>query len=81
MENVEEKLYEVLYKKLNKLKREFNNLKETNGKLEIENKFLNKEIKKLKETNIKLLKFQDEKEKVANRIKKLLKKINGVKGL
>ena len=72
--------YEVVYKKFAKAKKNYNDLKDKYIKLEIENKFLNSEVKDLKARNIKLLKFQDEKYKVANKIKKILAKIEGVKG-
>ena len=54
-------------------------LSEKNVKLEVENKFLNKEVKALKAENIKLLKFQEKKEKVSNRIKKILSKLESLK--
>ncbi len=87
MEKVDENLYDaqelqykVVYKKLAKLTKDYNNLKDKYIKIKIENDFLNKELKNLKAANIKLLKFQDEKEKIANKIKKILNKINAVKG-
>ena len=86
MENFNENIdaqnaqYEVLYRKFAKVKKDYINLKDKYVKLEVENKFLNKEIKNLKEANIKLLRFQDEKEKIANKVKKLLAKIEVVKG-
>ncbi len=87
MEKVDENLYDaqelqykVVYKKLAKLTKDYNNLKDKYIKIKIENDFLNKELKNLKAANIKLLKFQDEKEKIANKIKKILNKIDAVKG-
>ena len=87
MEKVDENLYDaqelqykIVYKKLAKLTKDYNNLKDKYIKIKIENEFLNKELKNLKAANIKLLKFQDEKEKIANKIKKILNKINAVKG-
>lgn len=72
--------YDVVYKKFAKAKKNYNDLKDKYIKLEIENKFLNKEIKDLKDRNMKLLKFQDEKHKISNKIKKILAKIEDVKG-
>ncbi len=72
--------YKVVYKKFAKVKKDYNDLQDKYVRLKVENQFLNNEIKKLKETNIKLLKFQDEKEKIANKIKKILNKIESIKG-
>ena len=72
--------YDILSKKLAKFKKEYNVLKEKNAKLEVENKFLNKEINNLKETKFKLLKFQDKKERIVNKVKKILAKIESSKG-
>jgi cell division protein FtsB len=72
--------YEVVYKKFAKVKKSYSDLKDKYIKLEIENKFLNSEIKNLKDRNMKLLKFQDDKNKIANKIKKILSKIEAVKG-
>ena len=86
MENLDENInaqkiqYELVYKKFAKIKKDYIDLKDKYVKLEVENKFLNKEIKNLKDTNIKLLKFQDEKEKIVNKIKKVLTKIESIKG-
>ena len=55
------------------------NAKDKIAKLEVENKFLSKEIKTLKAENVKLLKFQEKKEKVVNKIKKILSKIESLK--
>ena len=63
-----------------KEKKSYSDLKDKYIKLEIENKFLNSEIKNLKDRNMKLLKFQDDKNKIANKIKKVLSKIEAVKG-
>ena len=79
MEKIDDS-YDILSKKLAKFKKEYNVLKEKNAKLEVENKFLNKEINNLKETNFKLLKFQDKKERIVNKVKKILAKIESSKG-
>ena len=81
-ENVEalESQYKVVYKKFAKVKKDYSDLQDKYSKLEVENKFLNNEIKNLKETNIKLLKFQDEKGKIASKIKKILTKIESITG-
>ena len=76
---IDKALYDAICKQLIKARKDYNDLKEKIAKLEVENKFLNKEIKNLKTENIKLLKFQEKKEKVINRIKKVLSKIEGLK--
>ena len=38
-----------------------------------------KDYNSLKETNFKLLKFQDKKERIINKLKKILSKIEGLK--
>jgi flagellar biosynthesis/type III secretory pathway chaperone len=78
MEKIDDS-YDILSKKLAKFKKEYNILKERNAKLEVENKFLNNEIKNLKETNFKLLKFQDKKERIVNKVKKILSKLESCK--
>lgn len=76
---IDKALYDVICKQLVKVKKDYNNLKEKIAKLEVENRFLDKEIKTLKAENIKLLKFQEKKEKIVSRIKKVLSKIEGLK--
>lgn len=76
MENIE-----VLSKKLAKLVKNYNSLKDTNAKLKAENDFLNKEIKNLKKQNLDLLSFRDKQQKVSNKIKKILSKIDKFKGI
>ena len=76
---IDKALYDAICKQLVKVKKDYNDLKEKIAKLEVENKFLNTEIKTLKTENIKLLKFQEKKEKVVNRIKKILSKIESLK--
>ncbi len=76
---IDKALYDAICKQLIKARKDYNDLKEKIAKLEVENKFLNKEIKNLKTENIKLLKIQDKKEKVVNRIKKILSKIESLK--
>ncbi len=78
MEKIDESLYDIIKKKLAKLKKEYNDLKENNSKLEVERDFLNKEIKKLKEKNLELLSFQDKQKKIAHKIKKILNKIESI---
>ncbi|WP_372519232.1 hypothetical protein [Candidatus Ruminimicrobiellum ovillum] len=75
---IDEALYDSLCKKLIKTRKEYNDLKDRYAKLEVENKFLTKEIKNLKETNVKLLKFQDKKERIISKIKKVLAKIDNI---
>ena len=75
---IDEALYDSLCKKLIKTRKEYSDLKDKYAKLEVENKFLSKEIKNLKETNLKLLKFQDKKERIVNKIKKVLAKIDHI---
>ncbi|MBR3654644.1 MAG: hypothetical protein IKN62_04330 [Elusimicrobia bacterium] len=78
MEKIDESLYDVIKKKLAKLKKDYNDLKEKNSKLEVEKDFLNREIKKLKEKNLDLLSFQDKQKKIAHKIKKVLNKIESI---
>jgi FtsZ-binding cell division protein ZapB len=81
MEKIDERIYKVICDKLAKTRQDYNDLKDKNAKLEVENRFLNKEIKMLKAENIKLLKFQEKKEKITNKIKKILAKIDNLKGI
>lgn len=76
---IDKALYDAICKQIIKARKEYNVLSEKNVKLEVENKFLNKEVKALKAENIKLLKFQEKKEKVSNRIKKVLSKLESLK--
>ena len=76
---IDKALYDAICKQLVKVKKDYNDLKDKIAKLEVENKFLSKEIKTLKAENVKLLKFQEKKEKVVNKIKKILSKIESLK--
>ena len=78
---IDKALYDAICKQVVKARKDYNVLNEKNAKLEVENKFLNKEIKALKTENIKLLKFQEKKEKIINRIKKILSKIESLKSI
>lgn len=78
---IDKALYDAVYKQAVKVKKDYNDLKERLAKLEVENNFLNKEIKTLKAENIKLLKFQEKKEKAVNKIKKVLSKIEGLRSI
>ena len=78
---IDKALYDAICKQAVKARKDYNDLKEKLSKLEVENKFLNKEIKTLKAENIKLLKFQEKKEKIINKIKKILFKIESLKSI
>lgn len=76
MENVD-----VLSKKLAKLVKNYNILRDITAKLRAENDFLNKEIKNLKKQNLELLSFKDKQQKISTKIKKVIFKIDKFKGI
>ena len=78
---IDKALYDAICKQAVKARKDYNDLKEKLSKLEVENRFLNKEIKTLKAENIKLLKFQEKKEKIINKTKKILFKIESLKSI
>ena len=50
-------------------------------KLKAENSFLKNEINKLRKTNYSLMSFKDKQSKIVDRIKKIIKKIDSLKGV
>lgn len=73
--------FEILQKKISKLIKNYVSLKEEVDRLRAENKFLNKEITNLREKNSDLLDFESKQNKVVDRIKKVLKKLDSLKGV
>jgi len=73
--------FEVLHKKIEKLVRNYNALKNDVSRLKAENSFLNKEVDKLRKTNSNLIDFKNKQAKVVDKIKKIVKKIDLLKGV
>ena len=81
MKNFDIENFEVLKEKLKKTIKNYNILKETKDKLQVENEFLNKEISKLRKTNFELLEFKIKQQKIYDKIKKVINKIDSLKGI
>jgi prefoldin subunit 5 len=73
--------FDLLQKKLEKLIKNYNVVKDEVSRLKAENTFLNNEIKKLRKNNFDLMDFKNNQNKVIAKIKKIIRKIDSLKGV
>ena len=73
--------FELLQKKIELLIKNYINIRDDVFKLKAENSFLKNEINKLRKTNYDLMSFKDKQSKIVDRMKKIIKKIDSLKGV
>ena len=73
--------FELLQKKIELLIKNYITIRDDVFKLKAENSFLKNEINKLRKTNYDLMSFKDKQSKIIDRMKKIIKKIDSLKGV
>ena len=73
--------FELLQKKIELLIKNYITIRDDIFKLKAENSFLKNEINKLRKTNYDLMSFKDKQSKIVDRMKKIIKKIDSLKGV
>ena len=73
--------FELLQKKIELLIKNYITIRDDVFKLKAENSFLKNEINKLRKTNYDLMSFKDKQSKIVDRMKKIIKKIDSLKGV
>ena len=73
--------FELLQKKIELLIKNYITIRDDIFKLKAENSFLKNEINKLRKTNYDLMSFKDKQSKIIDRMKKIIKKIDSLKGV
>ena len=73
--------FELLQKKIELLIKNYITIRDDIFKLKAENSFLKKEISKLRKMNYDLMSFKDKQSKIIDRMKKIIKKIDSLKGV
>ena len=73
--------FELLQKKIELLIKNYITIRDDIFKLKAENSFLKNEINKLRKANYDLMSFKDKQSKIVDRMKKIIKKIDSLKGV
>ena len=73
--------FELLQKKIELFIKNYIAIRDEFFKLKTENSFLKKEINKLRKANYDLTSFKDKQSKIIDRMKKIIKKIDSLKGV